>query len=110
MKPNRFWINGTRDFDRAWAVMLDRAAKQQPWSWREIANASGIAHRAMQSLLSRLQDAEMVDLVRPHDSTCSLPALYQLNAVGLAVSDPRTEVREAIEAQAKARGRPVQLY
>ncbi len=110
MKPGRFWINGSKDFDRAWTVILDRAAKQRPWSWREIANASGVADRAMQSLLSRLQDANMVDLVRPHDSTRSLPALYQLNVAGLAVSDPATQIREITELEARAKGRSVHLY
>ncbi len=103
MKRDRFWINGTKNFDEAWAAILDRAAKQKPWSWREIADASGIKQRAMLSLLSRLQDARMIELVRPHDSTRSLPALYRLNATGLAITDPRTQIREAIEAEAKAK-------
>ena len=110
MSRNRFWINGTKDFDAAWAVLRDRAAKAHPWSWREIAEAAGIKHRAMQSLLSRLQDAGMVELVRAHDSKCSAPALYQLNAMALAITNPAVEIRVAIEKKAKAVGRRVQMY
>jgi len=110
MERGRFWINGSQNFDAAWSVMLERARTGRAWSWREIANASGVRHRAMQSLLSRLQEADMVHLVRPHDSTLSVPALYQLNTKGLAVTDPCTEIQEVLETDAAANGRRVYLY